>query len=116
LKVYAVVNKKRWTITFSEMSDDEKSRAVILWGTQDRERKPRTALIYKNVPITTRFLLLVEVTSFGLVCLHPTMLLSATNILKCFKVISALKVKVKFILEQATKSQRGSRDIAVLFH
>jgi hypothetical protein len=26
-----------------------------------------------------------------------------------------VKVKVKFILEQATKAQRGSRDIAILF-
>jgi len=26
-----------------------------------------------------------------------------------------VKVKVKFTLEQATKAQRGSRDIAVLF-
>ena len=74
------------------------------------------ALIYKIVPITTRFLLLGEVTSFGLVCLHPTMLLSATNILKCFRVIIAPKVKVKFILKQAMTTQRGSRGVALLFH
>jgi hypothetical protein len=27
----------------------------------------------------------------------------------------SVKVKVKFILEQATKAQRGSRDLALLF-
>jgi hypothetical protein len=30
-------------------------------------------------------------------------------------VIVKLKVKVKFILEQATKAQRGSRGVALLF-
>jgi len=30
-------------------------------------------------------------------------------------VTAAVKVKVKFALEQATKSQRGSRSIALLF-
>jgi hypothetical protein len=28
----------------------------------------------------------------------------------------AVKIKVKFTLEQATKAQRWSRDIALLFH
>jgi len=29
--------------------------------------------------------------------------------------ILSIKIKVKFTLEQATKTQRGSRDIALLF-
>jgi hypothetical protein len=35
------------------------------------------------------------------------------KIIKCKK--AAVKVKVKFTLEQATKAQRGSRGIALLF-
>jgi hypothetical protein len=33
----------------------------------------------------------------------------------CFKVKVMVRVKVKFTLEQATKAQRGSRGIALLF-
>jgi len=43
----------------------------------------------------------------------------ANGILNCRTVMSTVtgkvKVTVKFILEQATKAQRGSRGIAVLF-
>jgi len=37
------------------------------------------------------------------------------NVIKIKKILLLLKVKVKFALEQATKAQRWSRGIALLF-
>jgi len=41
--------------------------------------------------------------------------LSAKNWLKTSDGLSKVKVKVKFTVEQATRAQRGSRSIALLF-
>jgi hypothetical protein len=41
--------------------------------------------------------------------------LSAKNWLKTSDGLSKVKVRVKFTLEQATKPQKGSRGIALLF-
>jgi hypothetical protein len=41
--------------------------------------------------------------------------LSAKNWLKTSDGLSKVKVKVKFTIEQATKTQKGSRGIALLF-
>jgi hypothetical protein len=47
-------------------------------------------------------------------CLHGV---DKENFIPCIRKISKVKVKVKvkFTLEQATKAQRGSRGIALLF-